>query len=172
MSAPATQNAARRWIPRILALAALLGGAAAVVAAVASVSGGSGLSQADASRALTQLDAVNRPLSEKLSALRGGQTARPAQAANRAAYQLATRLRSQVSSGGELGAAVRAVLDAEVDYTDAVGSTMYNPRSALRDKIVHDAAVLRAALDAANGNPQYVHGAENFVGIARARAAR
>jgi len=163
---------ARRWVPRAVALVALFGVAAAVVGAVAGVhGGGDGLSPAQAAAALAQLDAVNRPLGERLVALRSGESARPAQAANRAAYQLAGRLRAKLSTGGDLGAALHDVLAAEIGYTDAIGSTMYNPRSPLRDRIVADAGVLRAALTAANGNPQLVRGAENFVAVARARAA-
>lgn len=172
MASPARPDTATRpWIPRAVALVALVGVAVAVAVAVAGVHGAGGeLSQAQASTALARLDAVNRPLGERLAALRSGQSARPAQAANRAAYALAGRLRAGLSAQGDLGAALHHVVVAEIAYTDAIGSTLYNPRSALRDRIVPGAAALRAALAAANGNPQLVRGAENFVAVARARA--
>lgn len=163
----------RRWASRIVAALALLLCAIAVLVAVTSVhSTPKGLTETEAAAVLARLDGVNRPLSAALSALGSGKSPARTREANRAAYVLTNSLLTSVNLRGDFGAGVRAVLDAQHRYTDAIGSAIFHPRSPLVDKVVPYAQALRTAIsDAPGGDPQLVGGATSLVSYSHARVA-
>lgn len=160
----------RIWGARSAALAALAGAAVAVVVAVASVHGTQSTSMSDVNGAVAQLSAVNRKLSGQLEALAPGASPHQAQLTNRSAQAMAKDLRGQFGADDDLGTRMRSLLDAELAYLDAVGSSVANPHSVLLDKVVPRADALRTALGLVpGGEPTDVHGDANLVTFSTAR---
>lgn len=161
----------RIWLPRALALLALLAAAAAVLLAIGSAQRTGEVTAAQAQDMMLTLAQANRSLGERLDALRPGDSPRQAIAETRAAAAVARRLEATVAGSGGLAAGLRAVVTAELGYLDAVGSTLNNPRSALRGRVGPLAQALRDALQQVpGGDHRAVRGGMNLVAYSRARA--
>jgi hypothetical protein len=162
----------RLWLARAVALVALVGSAVAIYAAVKSVHGSSGATVAQARATMQRMAAANATLSSQLQALVPGASPLQVQQTNRTTAGLAGELSASANSGGSIGAAVHAALTAELAYTDAVGSSLSNPRSVLLAKVPALATALRAALQAVpGGSPQTVSGDTALVTYSQSRAA-
>lgn len=153
----------RLWFSRLLALLALAGAVAAVVFTVSTVGSSGGASPKPA---VEDLNRANATLSGQLEALEAGTSPRQALDATRAAAELTRSLAESVEDP-----ALAAALRAELDYLDAVGSTLNNPRSALRGRVGPRGDALRDALQAApGGDRRVVSGGQELVAYSEARA--
>lgn len=160
----------RRWAARIVAFGALAAGAVAVVVAVASVHGGHGTSQSDVNASVARLTAANRRLSGELDALKPGASPAAAQATNRATQAMAKQMLAHFDGSDDLASRMQILLNAELAYLDAVGSSVANPHSVLLDKVEPRANELRSALAAMPGaQAGDVHGDRNLVAYSTAR---
>ncbi|MEA2220512.1 MAG: hypothetical protein QOJ35_3138 [Solirubrobacteraceae bacterium] len=157
---------------RIVACVAILMLPASVSALVVSGHTVSRLSQADATFLGGQLVRADQRVRRQLEHLRPLQTAR-AVARTRDGLLTARSLALEVArTRGAEAVRLRHALALEADWLDAVGSTLSNPRSALRDELAARDGALRpalAALPVAQG-PR-IGGAEHLVRYALARAA-
>jgi hypothetical protein len=137
------------WVPRVVALVALLATAIAVVVAIASAGGGGGASTRDLRQALARVSARNQELSRQLAALAVGESTDAAQNAARQTIALVRDLQGQFPGDDTIAARAREVFTPELAYLDAVGSVLANPRSELRDDVVPRAQELRGTLQGA-----------------------
>ena len=98
---------------------------------------------------VTPLAAPLEAVAAELERLREGRSARPAQRAVRRAVDASEQLkeRSPVTAGERVTNAIERTLE----YLDAVGSVLSNPRSQLRPELEERANRARSALDAAPG---------------------
>jgi len=166
----ATQSDGR--VARVLAVVALAGAAVATIIAVASIETRHEVSQNQARRAMDQLTVVNRNLARTLEALEPGVSPQQAREADRSAAALSRTLADDVGTEGDLGAGVHAVLGAELSYLDAIGSTLNNPRSRLRQDIGRRAIALRQVLqNVPGGAPSDVRGGAALVAYSSARVS-
>ena len=157
----------KRWIARVAALVALLGAGVAVYVAVASVDTAG--DEVTSEQVATRLNAANREASRLLEELRAGESPRPAQDAVRAAADTTRELIEETDDGGVTDH-IDAVLQAELTYLDAVGSTLNNPRSALKGAIGERALALRRQLESfPGGDSTLVHGGQELVVYSDAR---
>jgi hypothetical protein len=160
----------RIWVPRIVALLALGGVVTALVLAVGMSGASGGFTAEDVETATAELNRANGALSDKLEALEPGASPREAQDAARAAADLTRRLVEDAGDAPE-AESLRAVLDIELDYLDAVGSTLNNPRSALRGRVGERGDALRDALqNVAGGDHRVVSGGQELVAYSEVRA--
>jgi hypothetical protein len=160
----------RTWIPRALALAALVAAGVAVLVAVTSVHSKHTTTHAEVAAALGRLSTANRALSSQLAGLHPGASPRGAQAADRTAQTLTKQLLAQFSTDDDLGTRMHVLLDAELAYLDAVGSSVANPHSVLLSKVVELATTLRGALgDTPPGNAADVRGDGTLLTYSTAR---
>lgn len=160
------------WVPRAAALVALVATAIALIVAVAGAGGGSSGSSSERSllQALARISARNQELSRQLAALAPGTSPRGAQDAARQTIALVRRLQGEFPAGGDVGSRAQAVFAPELDYLDAVGSVLANPRSPLRDQVVSRAQDLRGALESSPASsPDDVKGYVHLVNYSRAR---
>ena len=88
-------------------------------------------------------------LSREMERLRPGRSGRPAQRAVRAAVDAAEELRDDPAANAD-PLTINAI-ERELEYFDAVGSVLSNPRSELRPELAARGRRARAALDAAPG---------------------
>ena len=159
-----------KWFARLFAVLALAGAGAGIYVAITSVKTKHEVTESQARDAMSQLGDVNRDLATKLKALRAGSSPHAAQESGRAAAALAHKLDSDVSTEGDLGITVHAVLKAELTYLDAIGSTLNNPRSPLRSRINEFAIALRQALqNVPGGEPGLIAGGANLVVYSKRR---
>jgi hypothetical protein len=141
---------------RIVAVSALFAVAGALAFVVMQAPADrSAPAEVDAARLTAPLEAV----ATELGKLEEDESARPAQRAVRSAMDAAEGLQGQVTAG-EL--VVNAV-ERTIEYLDAVGSLLSNPRSPLRSEIEDRARRARSALDAApGGNGATIRGWERL----------
>ena len=162
----------RIWIPRILALLALAGAVVGIYAAVTSVERTDELTVEEAQEITGRLNAVNRELGGRLTALEPGTSPREAQASTRTAADLTRELLEAGGGEGSLADRLDAVLRAELAYLDAIGSTLNNPRSELRGAIRERGVTLREQLqNLPGGNAKVVRGGAELVVYSEARLA-
>ncbi|MDX6664599.1 MAG: hypothetical protein QOG68_805 [Solirubrobacteraceae bacterium] len=162
----------RAWFARLFALLALAGTGVAIYLAIDSVRTKHPVSVQQASQAMNQLTVANRNLSRELGALKLGSSPQLAIESSRSAAALSRRLDSDVGNDGDLGVAVHAALTAELAYTDAVGSTLNNPRSPLEAKIGQRQGALRKLLQhIPGGTPRAVSGGANVIAYSKSRLA-
>jgi hypothetical protein len=170
IDAGAVRSTTHRWGARALALLGLLVAVVAVLLVVTSVHTNHDVTEAQATSAMFQLAGADQELSSRLHALTVGQSPQAAQSATHRALSVTAQLSSALGTGGDLGAAVHAVLRAELAYLDAVGSSLNNPRSVLLGQVVARAGAVRAALQAIPGAvPASVSGATALVAYSQAR---
>lgn len=161
-------SATRRWVARGAALLALAAAAVAFLLAVGSVHGTHELTGEEAQGAMRQLTASNTALGDRLEALKTGASPRAAQEATRTTASLTRKLDDDADGGGDR---VHGVLQAELDYLDAVGSTLNNPRSELRGRIGERAQALRDLLQhVPGGDHRVIRGGLALVQYSEARA--
>lgn len=136
-----------RTSARIVAFSALF----ATTGALAAVVMQSPAERVDASpnADLHSLADETRALTRELERLDPGESGRPAQRAVRAAVAATEALRAEAGDSGE-ERTVNA-LDRELEYLDAVGSVLSNPRSTLASELVERAERANAALSSAPG---------------------
>jgi hypothetical protein len=130
------------------------------------------LSQADATYIAAELVQADRRVRKELARLRPRRTA-AARARTRQAIATTRSLTLEIRhEGGAEAERLRRALRLEADWLDAVGSTLANPRSGLRDALVARDAELRVALDALPGPlPVHRQGSRELLDYARRRAA-
>lgn len=159
------------WIARAAALVALVAAVAAVYLAVTTVSESKEVTTTQSQDLMLQLAQANGALGDKLDALKPGDSPADAQDATRNLAELARDLDGRVDGGGNLADGLHAVFRAQLDYLDAVGSTLNNPRSALRGRIGELAQALRDALQQVpGGDHRAIRGGRNLVVFSEARA--
>jgi hypothetical protein len=88
-------------------------------------------------------------VSREIERLRPGRSGRPAQRAVRAAIDAAEELRDDPAANPD--ARTLNAIERELEYLDAVGSVLSNPRSTLRPELDERGRRARAALGAAPG---------------------
>ena len=88
-------------------------------------------------------------VSREIERLEPGRSGRPAQRAVRAAMDAAEALRDDPAANADPRTA--NAIERELEYLDAVGSVLSNPRSTLRPELGERGRRARAALDAAPG---------------------
>lgn len=160
----------RVWIARGIALIALIAAAGGVLYVLSSVESTDELTVAETEAAMTELNQANARLSGLLEELRAGDSPAEAQAAARAAADLTRRLLDDTPAQGSLSDRMRRVLVAELDYLDALGSTLNNPRSALRGTIGAKQIVLREQVqNTPGGNVEVISGGAELVAYSKAR---
>lgn len=170
---PRRRRGWRVWFARVFAMLALGGAVTAVLIAVDSVHGKHEVSQSEARQAMNQLTVANRNLSRTLAALRPGEHPQQAQEASRSAAALSRKLAEDVGKQGDLGDGVHQVITAELAYLDAIGSTLNNPRSPLRAKIMERGIALRTVLqNLPGGAPRAVSGGAALVAYSKARVSK
>ncbi len=156
--------------PRVLAVLALAGAIAATLVAVASIDANHEVSQTQTRLAMGRLAVANGELSRQLEQLEPGDSPHQAREAARGAAALSRKLAADVGTAGDLGNLVHNVLAAELGYLDAVGSTLNNPRSPLRSKIMERAIALRQVLQNVPGGMwRAVRGGAALVAYSKAR---
>lgn len=130
------------------------------------------LSQADATYSAAELIQADRRVRKELALLRPLRTA-VARARTRQAIATTRSLTLEMGhEGGAEADRLRHALRLEADWLDAVGSTLANPRSSLRDALAARDAELRAALDALPGPlPVHREGSRELLDYALRRAA-
>lgn len=128
----------------VLAMAVLVAGAVVLVVLGAGIPA-SALSNADARFISGQLLTADAGVRAELTGLRSDATSSALSETRRAAT-ITRSLALEVSSmKGELADRMRDALRRERDWLDAVGSTLANPRSVLREQVLeHDRALLAA----------------------------
>lgn len=141
----------RTWIPRVLALLALVGAVAAILLAITTLDGSGEVTEADAQQAMQQLTGANGTLSDALEPLGSGDSPSRAQELTRSTAQLTRRLDAEIEDDSDLANRLHDVYAAELAYLDAVGSTLNNPNSPLRGRIGSSAQALRDALQQVPG---------------------
>lgn len=160
----------RVWIPRLLALVALVAAGGATVYAVTSVESTSELTVDEAADLMTRLNEANARLSGLLEALEPGDSPAEAQEAVRSAAELTRTMVKDAPEEGSLADRLGSVLEAELDYLDALGSTLNNPRSSLRGTIGTKQIALKDQLRSIpNGDPDVVAGGQELIAYSRAR---
>ena len=160
----------RKWFARLIAVIALAGAGVGIYVAITSVKTKHEVTESEARDAMTQLGELNSDLATRLKALKAGDSPRAAQESAHAASVATRKLDADVSRDGDLGVTVHAVFKAELTYVDAVGSTLYNPRSALRGRINEFAIALRQALqNVPGGQPRLIAGGANLVVYSKRR---
>lgn len=170
--ARAARRGRRTWIPRVLALLALVGAVAAILLAFTTLDGGGEITEADAQRAMEQLTAANGALSDTLEPLGSGDSPSAAQQATRTTADLARRLDAEIEDDSDLANRLHDVYAAELAYLDAVGSTLNNPKSPLRGKVGVSAQALRDALQQVpGGDHRAIRGGMALVQYSEARVA-
>lgn len=161
----------RIWLSRAAALLALVGAAAAIAVAVAGVDPAAETTPEQSRDLMMRLAQTNAGLGERLNALQRGDSPREAQDATRSTADQARLLDAQVEGDTPLARQLHEVFRAELDYLDAVGSTLNNPRSALRGKVGPLAQALRDVLQQVpGGDHRAVAGGMNLVMYSEARA--
>lgn len=161
----------RIWFPRAIALLALAGACAAVLVAINSVSTTDEVTGDEAQAAMTQLATANGALSDKLDPLKEGDSPREAQEETRALVELTRKLDAEVAGDGSLADRLHAIYAAELAYLDAVGSTLTNPTSPLRERIGETAQALRDVLqEVPGGDHLAIRGGMALVLYSEARA--
>ena len=116
-----------------------------------------------------EAEAVRR----QLERLRPGRSGRPAQRAVRSAMDAAEALRDEV--GETVEERTLNALERELEYLDAVGSVLSNPRSTLASEVRERGLRARAALAAAPGGQAAAaatRGWEDLLAYARSRRGR
>lgn len=91
-------------------------------------------------------------VSRQIERLRPGRSGRPAQRAVRTAVDAAEALRDDPAANADPLTA--NAIERELEYLDAVGSVLSNPRSTLRSELDDRGRRARAALDAAPGGQE------------------
>ena len=132
---------------RIGALGALLGVSAALAVVLMHDAGGADPAPAGPGVAVLADEAA--AVSREIERLRPGRSGRPAQRAVRAAVDAAEALRDDPVANAD--ARTLNAIERELEYLDAVGSVLSNPRSTLRPELEERGRRARAALDAAPG---------------------
>ena len=162
----------RVWIPRVVALLALGAVGTALVLALGMSSSSGSFSGEDVEEATAGLNRVNSGLSDRLEALEPGASPSDAQTAARAAADFSRTLLEDISGDeGSEAEALQGLLTVELEYLDAVGSTLNNPRSALRGRVGARGDALRDALqDVPGGDHRVVSGGQELVAYSEARA--
>jgi len=158
------------WIPRALALFALLATMVALVVVFSSVESTSEMTGDEAEGMMTQLNEANAQLSGLLEALEPGDSPVEAQGAVREAADLTRQLHADTPDEGSLADRMRSVLGAELEYLDALGSTLNNPRSALRATIGPKQIVLRDQVKSApGGDVDAISGGAELIAYSKSR---
>lgn len=160
----------RVWIARVAAVLALLAAAGGVLLVLSSVEPTDELTVAEAQAMTTELNQANARLSGLLEALTPGASPAEAQESVRAAADLTRRLLDETPREGSLSDRMRAALGAELDYLDALGSTLNNPRSPLRATIGPKQVVLREQIKSTpGGDVEVISGGQELVAYSRSR---
>jgi hypothetical protein len=159
------------WVARLFALLALGGAGVAIYYAIDSVEIKHEVTTEEAQDAMARLNTANRSLSGRLGGLKPGFSPKAAQESVRSAAALSRKLDQDVGTReGNLGDGVHAVLVAELAYLDAVGSTLNNPRSPLRGRIMELGITLRQQLqNIPGGQSKSVSGGAELVAFSKAR---
>lgn len=132
---------------RIGAFAALFGVSGTLAAVLLRDSPDAG--RAPAGPSVSVLTDEAEAVSHEIERLRPGRSGRPAQRAVRAAVDAAEELRDDPVANTD--ARTLNAIERELEYLDAVGSVLSNPRSTLRSELDDRGRRARAALDAAPG---------------------
>ena len=160
----------RIWVARVAALLALLGAATAIFVAVTSVEANDELTVSEAQEAAERLNAVNGPVGRLLEELEPGKSPADAQNAVRTALEETREMIEDGNGDGSLAERLDAALSAELKYLDALGSTLNNPRSALKGTIGARAVELRDQLKSTPGaDEKLVRGGAELVAYSDAR---
>ena len=168
-------DAPSRW-PRLARRAAAVAVAVMVptYVSVLVASGGpvTELSRADSTYLAAQLVQADRRVRKALADLRPLQTS-AARARTREAIATTRSLALEIRHhGGDEVQPLRRALRLEADWLDAVGSTLANPRSLLREALASRDAALRPALGALPGPaPTHREGTQELLDYARWRSA-
>jgi hypothetical protein len=112
-------------------------------------------------------------VSREIERMRAGRSGRPAQRAVRAAIDAAEALRDDPAANADPLTA--NAIERELEYLDAVGSVLSNPRSTLRPELDERGRRARAALDAAPGGQEAAaatRGWDHLLRYAEKRAQR
>lgn len=158
------------WIARGIALLALLAAAGGVLYVLSSVESTDELTVEETQDHMTRLNAANARLSGLLEALEPGASPAEAQAAVREAADLTRELLDDTPAEGSLSDRMRGTLGAELDYLDALGSTLNNPRSALRATIGPKQIVLREQVKSTpGGDVEVISGGAELVAFSKSR---
>ena len=158
------------WIPRALALFALLGTLAALLFVFSGLESTNELTVEEAQDVMTQLNEANARVSGLLEAIEPGDSPTEAQGAVREAADLTRELHDDTPDEGSLSDRMRSVLDAELDYLDALGSTLANPRSALRGTIGPKQTVLREQVkNTPGGDVDSISGGAELIAYSKSR---
>lgn len=131
---------------RILAVGALVSVTVALLVLVSSAPTERGEA---AGPTVSTLAVPMEQVDRRLADLQPAQSARPAQRAVRRAMDAATRLKAGTEVLGD--ERVTNAIERTIEYLDAVGSLLSNPRSPLRSELEERATRARAALGAAPG---------------------
>lgn len=151
-SPPAATTPAEGTRVRLVALAVIVLLAGAMLSVFLSRSPATTLSSSDARFMTGQLLAADDRVRSQLATLRP-QDLSEARARTRGALATTRSLAVQMrAKDGDAAERVRRALALERDWLDAVGSTLANPRSPLREQIVRRDRELRAALAALPGD--------------------
>ena len=157
-------------VQRTVALVAIAALPASVSAMVMADGQGTPLSQADAKFMSAELLTADQRVRNQLAHLDERGTA-PARDRTRAAIA-ATRSFEIVlrGTGGQRADQLRRALRLETRWLGAVGSTLANPRSELRDELVTRDAALQDALAALpQSGPRGVNGVRRLIAYAKSR---
>ena len=161
-----------KGVRRVLVVLALLAPPAAIGVMLKTDATSAKLSRADATFVAGQLVAADQRLRAQLLRVPANGTALAIVRAREA--ELTTRsLTVEVQAyGGPEAERLRRALRLEREWIAAVGSTLMNPRSALRDELVARSAVAREALEALPGpSGKRLGGVRSLVSYARSRVA-
>ena len=172
-------RALRRWVLRLLALAALAGVGYGVYVIVSEGTEDHGASRGPIQPALEKLAAAQEKLGAGLEALRPGDDPGPVKGAlesAQSAHETAVRAfrRRQDSEDEEIPdeARLETALGAEFDYLDALRSVLTNRRSPLLRRLgtrAQDALDAFEALPDSAGVEEGVRGTQAMIAWARAR---
>jgi hypothetical protein len=161
-----------RTAKRLLAVLALLLPPAAVGVMLKTDVASGELSRADAAFVSGQLVAADQRLRAQLVRVPANGTAVAIARAREAELTTRSLMIEVQAYGGPEAARLRRALRLEREWIAAVGSTLTNPRSALRAELVARGAVAREALEALPGpSGKRLGGVRSLVSYARSRVA-
>ena len=160
----------RKWFARLFAVIAIGGAAYGIYYAIDSVKSEPDVSAADARDGAAQISDANSDLSSRLRALRAGASVSLARESVHSAAAVARKLDKDLGDKGDMATAIHAVINKELQFLDAVGSTLANPRSPLRGRVGEFAINVRQAYQhiPGAGSPQ-ISGVPQLVAFSEAR---
>ncbi len=156
---------------RLGAFAALFGVSGTLVAVLMRDTSGS--DRAPAGPTVAVLADEAEAVSREISRVAVGRSGRPAQRAVRQAIDATEALRDDPAASAD--ARTANAIERELEYLDAVGSVLSNPRSTLRSELDERGRRARAALDAAPGGQEAAaatRGWDHLLKYAERRARR